>query len=88
MIEVGFSKSFQKAFKKRIQNTSSEERFYEKLEIFINDPYAQTLRTHKLSGNLKPYWSFSVEYDIRVIFDFIDENKVLFVDIGTHSQVY
>ncbi len=88
MIEVGFSTSNKKAFKKRIKNTPSEARFYEKLDVFINDPHAQTLRTHKLSGKLKPCWSFSVEYDLRVVFEFITETKVILVDIGNHGRVY
>ncbi|MFN3851276.1 MAG: type II toxin-antitoxin system YafQ family toxin [Spirosomataceae bacterium] len=45
------------------------------------------MRTHKLSGKLKAFWSFSILYDLRVIFQFIDENTV-FIDIGTHDEVY
>lgn len=88
MIEVGFSKSFKRSFKKRIKNTVSEARFYEKLELFINNPYASSLRTHKLSGSLAPSWAFSIEYNLRVVFDFVTETKVMFLDIGTHDQVY
>jgi mRNA-degrading endonuclease YafQ of YafQ-DinJ toxin-antitoxin module len=37
---------------------------------------------------MKNMWSFSVEYDARVIFYFSDEGKAVFVDIGTHDEVY
>ncbi|MCF3582105.1 hypothetical protein L2E65_18545 [Planktothrix agardhii 1801] len=33
-------------------------------------------------------WSFSIEYNQRVIFYFTDEEKAVFVDIGNHDQVY
>lgn len=89
-MEVAFSKSFQKEFKKRIKSTSSEKEFWTKLEIFISDPFHQLLKTHKLSGKLKGLWSFSVEYDVRVIFYFTKDKpkKAVLVDIGTHREVY
>ena len=33
-------------------------------------------------------WSFSVEYDLRISFYFAEENKVIFVEIGTHDEIY
>lgn len=89
-MEVSFSKSFKKEFRKKIKSTSSEKEFWTKLEIFIADPFHQLLKTHKLSGKLKGLWSFSVEYDIRVIFYFTKDKpkKAVFVDIGTHHEVY
>ena len=89
MIKVSFSSSFQRAFKKRIKsNTKLESRFWAKLEVFTNNPFDPSLRTHKLSGKLKDLWSFSVEYDQRVIFYFTDEGNVVFVDLGNHDEVY
>ena len=89
MIEIAFSSSFKRAFKKRVAgNPSIEARFWEKIEIFKNNPFDPQLRTHKLSGKLKDLWSFSVEYDLRVIFQFVDDQRALFVDIGTHKEVY
>jgi len=60
------------------------------LKIFVTDPFHQLLKTHKLSGKLKGLWSFSVEYDVRVIFYFTKDNpkKAVFVDIGTLREVY
>lgn len=89
MIKVSFSSSFRRAFKKRIKgSTEIESRFWAKLEVFTNNPFDPSLRTHKLSGKLKDLWSFSIEYDQRVIFYFTDEGNVVFVDIGNHDEVY
>jgi addiction module RelE/StbE family toxin len=86
-MKVTFAPSFKRAFKKRIRATALEVRFWKKLDLFINDPFSPELKTHKLSGRLAAYWSFTVEYDCRVVFYFADEAAVL-IDIGSHEQVY
>ena len=89
MIEIAFSNSFKRAYKKRIKsNLLIDKLFKEKLNIFLRDPFDKRLRTHKLSGKLSEVWSFSVTYQIRVTFIFIESNKVLFESVGNHDEVY
>jgi mRNA-degrading endonuclease YafQ of YafQ-DinJ toxin-antitoxin module len=89
IVEVSFSPSFKRAFKKRIKGKAdSELRFWQKLEQFTVDPFDPSLKTHKLSGKLKELWSFSVDYDERVLFYFTEDEKAVFVDIGNHDEVY
>ncbi len=89
MTEVAFSSSFKRAFKKRIEGRQPlEGKFWKRLEIFKNNPLDARLRTHKLSGDLQEYWSFSIEYDVRVVFQFATKNRAVFQDIGTHDEVY
>ena len=89
MIQVAFSSSFKRAFKKRIKGRQPlEEKFWKRVEIFIQNPLSPRLRTHKLSGNLQDQWSFSVEYDVRVIFQFVSKTRVIFQDVGNHDEVY
>ncbi|MGB5158819.1 type II toxin-antitoxin system RelE/ParE family toxin [Desulfobacterium sp. N47] len=89
MIEIAFSSSFKRAFKKIIKGkTELEQRFWQQLEIFTINPFDERLRTHKLSGKLKDLWSFRIEFDTRVIFYFIDNERAMFVDIGKHDAVY
>ena len=88
-VEISFSSSFKRAFKKGVKgNADLEARFWQKVELFVNDPFDKRLKTHKLSGKLKDLWSFSVEYDQRVLFYFTDDGKAVFVDIGNHEEVY
>lgn len=87
-MKVAFSSSFQRAFKKLVKGRKSvEEAFWAKVELFTEDPFDPRLKTHKLSGHLRQLWSFSVTYDVRVVF-LIDERRALFVDIGDHDSVY
>jgi len=89
MIQVAFSSSFKRSFGKRIKGRGAwEDRFWERLEVLMRDPFDPRLRTHKLSGALKEMWSFSVEHDLRVLFYFAGDQKVVLVNIGTHDEVY
>jgi mRNA-degrading endonuclease YafQ of YafQ-DinJ toxin-antitoxin module len=58
------------------------------LEQFTIEPFAPTLKTHKLSGKFRDFWSFSIDYDARVLFYFTEDDKAVFVDIGSHDEVY
>jgi mRNA-degrading endonuclease YafQ of YafQ-DinJ toxin-antitoxin module len=89
LVEVAFNSSFRRAFRKLIKGRPSlEEVFWARVEIFVEDPYDERLRTHKLSGKLSDLWSFSVSYDIRVVFSFIESDRAIFEDIGDHDTVY
>ena len=66
-----------------------KERFWDALELFVSDPFADGLRTHKLTGQLAGSWAFSVDVDCRVVFMFLKgKSTVLLIDIGTHEEVY
>ena len=50
MVKIAFDSSFKRAFKRKIAgNLEREERFWTKLELFKNNPFEATLKTHKLS---------------------------------------
>ena len=89
MIQVAFSSSFKHAYKKRLRNNPEQQlKFIECLLLFVYDPYHTQLRTHKLTGQLKDLWSFSIVYDLRVVFYFVSDTQVILEDIGTHDEVY
>jgi len=89
-MEISFSSSFKRAFKKKVNGRKEiEDFFWEAAALFIQDPFHSSLKTHKLSGKLKDLWSFSIEYDLRVIFYFEDKkSKAIFVFIGSHDEAY
>ncbi|MDX2271995.1 MAG: type II toxin-antitoxin system mRNA interferase toxin, RelE/StbE family [Cyanobacteriota bacterium] len=88
-MEVGFGYPFKCAFKRRIKgNANLEAGFWQKLEQFTIDLFDPSLKTHKLSGNFREFWSFSVDCDERVLFYFTEDGKAVFVDIGSHDEVY
>ncbi|MCT7971434.1 type II toxin-antitoxin system mRNA interferase toxin, RelE/StbE family [Laspinema sp. D5] len=68
-------------------------RIEERLNLLQSEPFNPLLRTHKLKGELAGAWSCSVEYDCRIVFNFIrnestGEEEILLIDIGSHNEVY
>ncbi|MCL6635154.1 MAG: type II toxin-antitoxin system YafQ family toxin [Peptococcaceae bacterium] len=89
MISLIWGSSFKRSFRKTIENNRyMKKKFVETIGIFVEDPFHPALRTHKLSGRLKGLWAFSIDYDCRVIFMFLDDGSALLIDIGTHDEVY
>lgn len=76
-------------FKKNWQKIPNliKKKAQKKEKIFRQDIFQPTLLTHKLSGKLKNYWSFSIDYHWRIVFRFLKKDEVLLVDVGTH-EVY
>ncbi|ACK70256.1 addiction module toxin, RelE/StbE family [Gloeothece citriformis PCC 7424] len=71
MRELIWDNSFKRAFKRVTRKQPQlEEKIFEVLELLIQDPFAPSLRSHKLKGQLEGLWSCWVEYDCRIIFTF------------------
>lgn len=97
MRTVSWAPSFRRAFRKYVQrHPQSQSRIVETLRQLVEDPFAPVLDTHKLKGTLTGLWACSVEYDCRIIFDFVPsqdegeetEETILLIDVGTHDEVY
>jgi len=82
-MKIVFSKKFEREYKKLpilVKNLAEKKEL-----IFRSNPFDPLLNTHKLHGKLKNYWSFSIGYNYRIIFEFEDENLVYFYSVGTHE---
>jgi len=89
VIKAIWDGGFKRSYKKRIKIDSNlKKKFWEKMEIFLNDPFSNQLKTHKMSGKLKGFWAFSVDDDCRVVFEFIGDDSALLIDVGSHDEVY
>jgi len=56
-----------------------------KEQWFRANPFDIRLETHGLQGDLKGFYSYSVTRSHRVLFRFINNNEVIFYEIGTHE---
>ena len=89
MINLIWGSSFKRAYKKvTVANPDLKPKIAQALKTFADNPLHPSLRTHKLSGKLKGLWAFVVAYDCRVVFQFLDDQDVLLIDIGEHDEVY
>lgn len=57
----------------------------ERESMFRENIFDTRLRTHKLKGMLKGYWSFSLTHSHRVLFELFEDGIVAFIDVGDHS---
>lgn len=86
---VEYHPNFKKKYSQRISNNKPLVFKYQaRLILFIKDSHHPSLRDHGLTGSLHNFRSFSITGDIRVIYEQISEDHVLFYDIGSHNQVY
>jgi len=85
--KIVFDASFERDFEKYKNKLSVKkiDQLKDRLLIFKDNPFDPKLKTHKLRGNLKNYWSFSISYSDRILFRFLDNETVFFVDVGNHD---
>ncbi len=65
--------------------------FKEKIAQLEKDPFANSLRTHKLKGKLSDCYSASITHSHRIIFQLefmIEDELLILLNIGTHDNVY
>ncbi|MEK7493607.1 MAG: type II toxin-antitoxin system mRNA interferase toxin, RelE/StbE family [Patescibacteria group bacterium] len=53
--------------------------------VFRKNPFTPSLDAHKLHGRFKDFWSFSIGFKHRIIFEFDGSKTVYFHSIGNHS---
>lgn len=82
-MDIYYSSNFAKQFKKL--SPGLQKKAIEKEAWFRQNPFNPSLRTHKLIGSMKGIWSFSLDYKHRILFRFIEHNRVLFESVGDHS---
>jgi mRNA interferase YafQ len=61
------------------------------LELLSNDADAPRLKTHKLRGALSGCWACSAGYDLRIVFEYVEDDggeAIRLLTLGTHDEVY
>jgi addiction module RelE/StbE family toxin len=87
---AGFVRKFKRLIKKNPQLRIQVEKT---LELLTEDVFNSSLRTHKLKGDLDGIWSCSVDYDNRILFEFVinpdsGEEEIFLLTLGSHDDVY
>ncbi|MBS9775268.1 type II toxin-antitoxin system mRNA interferase toxin, RelE/StbE family [Candidatus Gracilibacteria bacterium] len=82
---------------REIEYTNKFKRLYKKLDVNLQEkvkqtilelqkkPFPEKLKVHKLSGKLSLYYSCSVDYSNRIIFEIQENGKILLLLVGNHS---
>ncbi len=86
MFEIFLTNEFIEKYKKLPKSIKLKAEKQEK--IFRQNPFHPSLHTEKLEPRNKALWSFRVDKNYRIIFRFLDKNKVVFLTIGSHDWIY
>ena len=93
-MKIAWTPKSLRAFKRLIRkNPQLRPLIVKTLEQLEEDHFHSKLRTHKLTGELANIWSCSINYQYRILFEFIRNNEtgddaILLLNIGTHDEVY
>lgn len=85
-INVEYSKKFLRSIKKLSKDLQGKALECE--ELFRRNIFDPRLHTHKLHGKDKDLWAYSINNKYRIKFLFFENDTVLYIDIGTHDEVY
>jgi mRNA-degrading endonuclease YafQ of YafQ-DinJ toxin-antitoxin module len=85
-----FDRPFEKKLKKFTAQLTADQKlkFKQKLEILKEDIFDERLKTHKLKGNLRDYYAFSISYSERIVFKLLEDGGIYFIEIGGHEICY
>lgn len=86
MIEILYAPTFVRMYKGL--DPLLKEEIKEKIELFRKKENHASLKIHKLRGNLKNAYSFSVNYQIRIVFEYENKNSINLLYVGSHDNLY
>ena len=87
---IHFDSVFEKHWHKYLTGLTAKQKEHLRkcLAIFKENVFDKRLKTHRLKGNLKEYYVFSISYSDRIVFKIIDDDSVYFIEIGSHDVCY
>jgi mRNA-degrading endonuclease YafQ of YafQ-DinJ toxin-antitoxin module len=85
-----FPESYLQRARKFFRRHPELRRQYQKtLELLELNPHHPSLRLHKLEGRFQGLSSVSINMSYRIVIEMIvREHEIIFVNVGTHDQVY
>lgn len=82
-MKIAYTASFLKMLDKLELNLQNE--VIEKTELFKDRKNHKSLKVHKLHGRFAGSYSFYVNYKIRIAFDYLNKEEVVFLLVGDHD---
>ena len=82
-MKILYSNLFTRKYKKLSKNIKDIAK--EKEQTFKRNPFDSSLKTHKLSGKLQGFYSFSINHHYRIVFEMLDADVFVFHHVGNHD---
>lgn len=83
---IDYHKSFLKTFDRLPEKI--KDKFYERLRLFSLEPFHPLLNNHSVDSAYPGWRSINITGDYRALYELKNENIVVFMKIGTHSELY
>lgn len=89
-----WSSGFRRSLRRKLrQNPLLRQPVDTTLRQLIEDPFHPSLHSHKLKGSLVNVWACTVDYDNRILFEFVERpglevSAIHLLALGTHDEVY
>lgn len=83
MITVGFTPEFFRRLKKLAPRL--QEITFKKIELFRDRSNHPRLKVHKLHGEYRDFFGFSIDRKNRIMFEWISGEEALLHTVGGHS---
>ena len=81
-----YHKNFRKQFDKL--PLKIQDKFGERLDLFLQNQFHPLLDNHSLTGEYEGCRSINITGNIRAIFYLKTESDIVFINIGSHPELY
>lgn len=86
-MKIRYTSSFKKDLRKL--SKQNQKRVASALTLFMQDPFALSLRNHALQGRCKGVRSITAGYDLRILYEEHGNHAlILLLQVGKHEDVY
>lgn len=83
---VRYHSRFLKVFRKL--PLKIQDRFFARLSLFQREPFHPLLNNHSVEAVYPGWRSINVTGDYRALFEVVSDDALVFMKIGTHSELY
>lgn len=83
-MKIAFTPKFLRLLKRLPRDL--QEDVITKIKLLSDTNNHHSLKVHKLKGRLKGFYSFSVDYKNRVIFEYISDDEIVLLAVGDHDM--
>lgn len=95
MRQIGWIPKSLRAFKRLVKRNPNLRPVIEQtLNQLSEDPFHLSLQSHKLTGDLAGTWLASIDYKLRILFEFVNDDvetqepSILLLNLGSLDDIY
>ncbi len=89
MVKVEFKGKFSTMYRNLTKDDAElRDLIADTIRLFEKNPDDTRLDNHALTRKMSGKWAFRINDDIRIVYEWVGNNTVRFLAIGSHKEVY